>query len=322
MIGLVVAGLAAVSTSPASASTVTGTMVTQNLTRPGGGVWLPGGGGNLWVSDGVLGLCETVPASLSTTKCNGTAKGGQVVYDASKNLVYQADTTSKTNQVMRFPYAAANDSLGGSTRLDVPNPTAVGGGTAGGRAMGLALLTGPDGAQRLYVGYLKSGDVMQVLNPSGKNAAGATVTPTVTKIGDTSDGRGVTSMTAFTRTDSAGTRHDDLYLGESGGNGLSVIKDVDGTGGRPACGSGATPCGATTVANASGGALFSFPGGLESDGKVLFIADSPLNTPAQVLVWNPVTRAQDVLSTDITPAYTATSTAYGAPGTRTSPAWP
>jgi hypothetical protein len=56
--------------------------------------------------------------------------------------------------------------------------------------MGLAMLTGPDGTQRLYVGYLKSGDIMQVLNPSGKNAAGATVTPAVTKIGNTSDGRG------------------------------------------------------------------------------------------------------------------------------------
>ncbi len=304
--GLGVAGLAVVSSAPASAATITGTMVTQNLTRPGGGVWLPGGGGNLWVSDGVLGLCETVPATLSTTKCNGTAKGGQVVFDPTNNLVYQADTTTKTNQVMRFPYAAATDGLGGSTRLNVPNPTAVGGGAGGGRAMGLALLTGPDGTQRLYVGYLKSGDVMQVVNPSGKNPAGVTVTPTVTKIGDTSDGRGVTSMTAFTRTDAAGVRHDDLYLGESGGNGLSVIKDVDGTGGRPACGSGATPCGATTVANASGGALFSFPGGLDSDGKVLYISDSPRNTPAQVLTWNPVTRDQAVLSTDISPAYTAT----------------
>lgn len=303
---LVGAGLAAVSTSPASATVITGTMVTQNLTRPGGGVWLPGGGGNLWVSDGVLGLCETLPGTLSTTKCNGTAKGGQVVLDATKNLVYQADTTTRTSQVMRFPYTPSSDGLGGSMRLNVPNATAVGGGTGGGRAMGLALLTGPDGTQRLYVGFLKSGDVMQVLNPSGKSAAGATVTPTVTKIGDTSDGRGVTSMVAFTRTDPSGVRHDDLYLGESGGNGLSVIKDVDGTGGRPACGSGATPCGATTVANASGGALFSFPGGLESDGKVIYIADSPLNTPAQVLVWNPVTRAQDVLSTDITPAYTPT----------------
>jgi hypothetical protein len=295
-----------ITSAPASAATITGTMVTQNLSQPGGGAWLPGGGGHFWVSDNVLGLCETVPATLGTTKCNGTAKGGQVVFDAAKSLVYQADTTTKTNQVMRYPYTAASDSLGGSTRLTVPNVTAVGGGSGGGRAMGLALITGSDGTQRLYVGYLKSGDIMQVLNPSGKNAAGATVTPTVTKIGSTSDGRGVTSMTAFTWTDTGGVRHDDLYLGESGGNGLSVIKDVDGTGGRPACGTGPTPCGAITVANPSGGALFSFPGGLDSDANVLYIADAPRNTPSQVLVWNPVTGTQGVLSTDITPAYTST----------------
>jgi hypothetical protein len=117
---LAAAGLSlAVGTSTSSAASVTGTMVTQNLTRAGGGAWLPGGGGNFWVSDNVLGLCETVPASLSTTKCNGTAKGGQVVWDAGKNVVYQADTTTKTNQVMRFPYTASNDSLGGSPGLTV-----------------------------------------------------------------------------------------------------------------------------------------------------------------------------------------------------------
>src|SRR5438309_10525332 len=92
---LAAAGLSlAVGTSASSAATVTGTMVTQNLTRAGGCVWLPGGGGNFWVSDSVLGLCETVPASLGTTKCNGTAKGGQVVYDSGKSLIYQADGTT------------------------------------------------------------------------------------------------------------------------------------------------------------------------------------------------------------------------------------
>ena len=48
------AGMANLST--ASAATVTGTMVTNNLTRPGGGAFLPGGGGHFWVSDGVLRL--------------------------------------------------------------------------------------------------------------------------------------------------------------------------------------------------------------------------------------------------------------------------
>jgi hypothetical protein len=289
----------------ASAATVTGTLVAQNLTRPGGGAFLPGGGGHFWVSDGALGLCETLPATASVTKCNGTAKGGQVDFDSARNFVYVADTSTKTNQFMRFPYTAASDSLGGSTTIQVPNVTAVGGGSGGGRATGVARVTGPDGAERLYVSYIKSGDIMQVLNPSGKDKNGVVVAPTVTKIGNTTDGRGTDALTVFTWKDGAGVSHDDLYIGEIGGFGLSVIRDVDGTGGRPVCGSGATPCGATTVTNASGGALFSFPSGLTNDGKAITLGDAPRNTPSRVLTWNPVTNAQSVLSTDISPAYTS-----------------
>lgn len=304
-VGLVAAlAPAALSTDSAAAAGITGTQVAQGLSRPGGGAWLPGAGGHFWVSDNALGLCETVPASASTTKCNGTAKGGQVVYDATKSLVYVADTTTKTNQVMRFPYATANDSLGGATTIQVPNVTAVGGGTGGGRAMGTTLVVAPDGSERLYVAYLKSGDVMQVLNPSGKDRTGTTVTPTVTRIGSTSDARGAQALQVFTRTDGSGVRHDDLYIAETGGFGLSVIRDVDGTAGRPAC----TPaglCTATTVTNAGGGPLVAFANGLASDGRVLYIADAPRSTPAQVLSYNPATGAQSTVSTDISPAYTS-----------------
>ncbi|MGZ4743648.1 MAG: IPT/TIG domain-containing protein [Oryzihumus sp.] len=303
-IGAVIAGGLAF-TSTASASPITGTLVAQNLTAPGGGAWLPGGGGHFWVSDNALGLCETLPATAGTTKCNGTAKGGQVVFDAAKSLVYQADTSSKTNQVMRYAYTASNDSLNGATVLRVANVTANGGGSGGGRAQGIALVTGPDGVERLYVGYIKSGDIMQVLNPSGRDRNGVAVTPAVSKVANTSDGRGIAALAVFTWTDSAGVSHDDLYIAEAGGAGMSVVKDIDGSGGRPACGGGSTACNATTVANASGAPLFSFPGALASDGKQLYVADAPRNTPSRVLTWNPVTGAQDVLSTDVTPAYTS-----------------
>jgi len=305
VVGIVLAGVGMAGVSPASAATVTGTLVTNSLTRPGGGAFLPGGGGHFWVSDGVLGLCETVPATLSVTKCNGGAKGGQVVFDSAKSLVYVADTSTKTNQVMRFPYNAANDGLGGSTTILVSNVTAVGGGVGGGRADAIALTTGPDGAERLYVAYIKSGDIMQVLNPSGKDKNGLVVAPTVSKVGNTSDGRGTNALTVFSWTDAAAVKHDDLYVAESGGAGLSAIKDVDGTGGRPACG-GATACNSATVTNPAGSALFTFPGGLSNDGREITLGDSPLNTPARVLVWNPVTNTQAVLSTDISPTYTST----------------
>lgn len=131
--GIALAAVGIANLSPASAATVTGTLVAQNLTRPGGGAFLPGGGGHFWVSDGVLGLCETLPATASVTKCNATAKGGQVVFDSAKNLVYVADTSAKTNQVMRFLYTAASDGFGGATTIQVLNPTAVGVGTAGAR---------------------------------------------------------------------------------------------------------------------------------------------------------------------------------------------
>jgi hypothetical protein len=291
--------------SVASAATVTGSLVTSGLSAPGGGVWLSGGGGHFWVSDNALGLCETVPATSGTTKCNGTGKGGQVAFDATNSMVYQADTSSKTNRILRYPYTSANDSLNGATTLQVPNLTAVGGGAGGGRARGVAIVTGTDGVQRMYVAYLKSGDIMQVLNPSGKDKTGATVTPAVSKVASTSDSRGAYALSVFTWTDSAAVRHDDLYVAESGGLGLSVVRDVDGTGGHPAC-SASTTCTATTLVNASGAALINSPTGLDNDGLQMLVADGPLNTPSRLLSYNPVSGAKAVVSTDITPTYTST----------------
>ena len=119
----------------------------------------------------------------------------------------------------------------------------------------------------------------------------------------TSDGRGTNALQVFTWKDSAGASHDDLYVAESGGAGLSVIKDVDGTAGRPAC-TTAGQCAATTVTLPNGAPMLTFPSGLASDGKQLYVGDAPLNGPSRVLTWNPVTGAQGVLSTDITPSYT------------------
>jgi hypothetical protein len=304
---VLVSAMAVSSALTAHAATITGAMVLQNVTRPSGGVWLPGGGGHFWVSDNALGLCEAVPVAgtppFQATGCNGTAKGGQALFDPKNNLVYVADTTTKTNQVVRFNYNAATDSLSGATTIQVQNPTSVGGGKGGGRAQGLALVNSADGTQRLYVGYLKSGDVMQALNPSGKDRTGKNVNPTISKVGTTSDSRGVNGLAMHSWTDGNAVQHDDLYLAESGGLGMSVIKDIDGTGGRPACDTTATPCGATTVVNGTGGARFTFPGAVLSDGTVLYVADSPQNTPARVVRWNPVTGVQDDYSTDITPSY-------------------
>lgn len=293
----------------AQAAGANGAMTLANLTRPSGGAWLPGGGGHFWVSDNVLGMCEAVPLpggspAFQTAKCNGTAKGGQAVFDPTRNLLYVADTTSKTNQVVRFTYDPKADVLSSPVTLQVPNVTSVGGGKSGGRAQAVALDVGPDGVQRLYVGYLKSGDVMQVVNPSGKDASGNTVNPTVSRVGTTSDGRGVAGFALAAVTDNAGIAHHDLYLAESGGFGLSAIHDIDGTGGRPACSSGAL-CAAVTVTAQNGTALVTLPGAVTADGAVLYVADAPLTTPSRVLRFNPATGTQDVYSTDVSPSYTS-----------------
>lgn len=297
-------GLSTFGTTTASAASVTGTMVLQNLTKPGGGVWLPGPAGSpghYWVPDGVLGICRVDPAPAATppfqtSRCNGTAKAAtQAVYDATAKKLYVADGSTKSVNVVRFDYDQVNENLLNPKVIAVTNVTAVGGGSGGGRPSSVAL--SPDGS-RLYVGYIKSGDVMAVTNP-------AAATPgAVTRVATTSDGRGVQGFALVTRKDAAGVSHDDLYLAESGGLGLSMVGDVDGTGGRPACGTGASPCNATTVTNASGQAVSFFPGGLAFDGTVLYVGDAPRNQASSVLRFNPVTRAQDVYSTDITPAYT------------------
>ena len=289
-----------------NAAPVTATMQAQNLTKPGGGVWLPGpvgSPGHYWVPDAVFGTCQVVAQAttppFTTTKCNGTAKAAtQAVYDAARNKLYVADGSSSSISVVRFDYTASNESISNPVAMAVPNPTAVGGGSGGGRPSSVAL--SPDGT-KLYVGYTKSGDIMVVNNP-----ATATQTPAVQRAGSTSDGRGTQGFAMVKHTDATG-QHDDLYVAEIGGAGLSSITDIDGTGGRPACGSGATPCGASVVLNSSGAVVSFFPGGLAFDGTLLYVGDAPRNTPGSVIAFNPVTKAQSTYSTDVSPAYTSTS---------------
>src|SRR4051794_39343925 len=106
--------LSLLSGGSASAAT-TATQILQNLTRPAGGVWLQpnSGTGHFWVADNVLGLCEVVPSGtgFATTACQGNAKGGQAVYDQATQKIYVADTTSKTNQVVRYNYDPVGDRI-------------------------------------------------------------------------------------------------------------------------------------------------------------------------------------------------------------------
>jgi hypothetical protein len=287
----------------ASEAATNATTVLSAMTRPAGGVWLPGpngGPGHYWTPDLVSGFCRVDPTAtgFATSHCNAAVKSaGQAVYDATHQVVYVPDQSSKSTQLVRFNYDQANEAVTGPLVIQVPNNTAVGGGTSGGRTASLAL--NRDGS-KLFVGYIKSGDVMAVTNPYALTNGGKAQ---LGQVGSTSDGRGSSGGFAMLEYTNAGVAHSDLYLAEIGGKGLSMIPDITGTPTRPACGS-PTPCGAVTVTNSTGGVVSSFPSGIVTDGTTLYVGDSPPNVVSQILAFTPASGAQRVYSTDV-PAYTS-----------------
>ncbi|MDQ1633062.1 MAG: hypothetical protein QOC80_3034 [Frankiaceae bacterium] len=292
---LVVAG------SSASAQT-TGIAVAGGLTRPAGGVWLQpnSGAGHFFVADNALGLCEVVPAGagFQTSACQGNAKGGQAAYDQATQKVYVANSQSNTSQVARYRYDPVADKVTFEVMLQFTDPA-----VSGARAAAVSLMASPSGVQKLYVGFVKSGAVMSLDSPA--TSAGTPAAGAANNVGSAADPKGgIDALAGVTYTDTAGVRHDNLYVGEAGGNGMSQIVDVDGTGGRPACG-GATSCGASVVVDSRAAIVSHLAGGLATRGGVLYVGDAPLNGPGSVLVYNPSSGGTNVLSTNV-PAYTAT----------------
>jgi hypothetical protein len=301
-----------------SGSPPVGVMILANRTVTRGVVWLNDDlGGHWWATDqgAGTGLCRIDPAPLAnppwtTNWCNGAAKsgGGVIVGDTpttatdGSKYIYVADDGSRSIQVIRYrfnPHATATQNpLTASLTINVQNPTSVGGGAGGGRTVGLALA--PNG-QDLYVGYLKSGDIMKVTDVM--HASGSS--PPIAKIGSTSDGRGINAMVMFKAS---------LYLAEVGGQGLSKIAVPAGTATRPAC-TAAAPCTAVPVPNVT--AVSSFPGGLATDGSVIYVADAPRVGPAVIKRWDPFTGAIDIVSQNVRPYQDAfngvTQTSYTGP---------
>ena len=282
-----------------------GIMMVQNVTAPRGGVWLNNTtpatppGGHFWQPDGVLGICRVDPLPGGTppwqmTNCQATAKsGGQAVVatpaaalvkslPAGARFVFVADSSSKSISVVRYVFDPVKEQLSGALPIQVQNLTSVGGGAGGGRPVAIAL--GPNGTD-LYVGYLKSGDIMKIPNATSVT----TSTPPVVKVGNTSDGKGVNTLLFL---------NNDLYLAEIGGFGISMIPDPQGVT-RAAC-NATSPCKASSL----NPQLSFFPGGLATDGSNIFIGDSPLTTPGSILKWNPATGAVSTYSVNV-PAYTS-----------------
>jgi len=287
-------------------------MVTNRLTVPYGGAWIPGNlGGHWWQSDNALGVCRIDPApagvnppfqtSTVANACSTVAKaGGQIIVTnpapgfpglpAGAKFMFVPDASSKSNAVVRFVIDPATETIKSSTTFTVTPPSNVGGGSNGARAVALALA--PNGLD-LYVGYIKSGDIMKITN--------ATVNgnPTFAKVGSTSDGKGVNSMVMF---------NNDLYLAELGGtNPLSTIPDPSGLN-RPACAS-AAPCNAVAPPAPKNPSV-PIPGniaGLATDGTSIYIGDSPLTggQGSGIVQWNVAAGTTSIYSSEINPAYDA-----------------
>ena len=306
---VIAAGLIGPKAMNAQAAPQVGQLVASGLTVPDGGAWINGNlGGHFWQPDNALGVCRIDNGAVSTAPnaCSTTAKaGGQVVVadpapgfaglPAGAKFLFVSDASSKSNQVVRYVIDPATETIKSTLTIQVLPPTNVGGGTNGARAVGIALA--PNKAD-LFVGYIKSGDIMKITN-----ATGTTGNPTVGKIGSTSDGKGINSMALF---------GNDLYLAELGGTTpLSYIPDPSGIAG-PACTSSSPSCIAKTPPGLPNG-LPPNPAGITTDANVtpapaavsLYLGDSPLTgiTGIGIVKWTPSTGAVSTYSTDINPTY-------------------
>jgi hypothetical protein len=267
--------------------------VTQ-LTLPSP-IWIPGAsGGHLWIADNGLTFCRldgppnatygTLSVNIST--CDTTAKSpAQAVYDPRPNAdgthyIYIADNSSKSQGAVRVAFNPATETI-------VPGSGMVlgDGGTAG-RTNSIAL-NPADG--KLYVGHVKGGSIMRIDSPNMDQYMQFTEI-----VGRTTDGRGVRGGMAFVCGNHSGTC--DLYIGEVGGNGVSIIPDAQACNPFGFGGCQATVTSITTNA----------PGGLTSDGThYVFVGDSPLSGTGTVLRYNVATDTQDIVSSSV-PAYAAT----------------
>lgn len=191
-----------------------GNLFGVNVTGPAGGALVDG---HYWVSDhsgafcrmdlnqppapaGVYGeaLCYIGALLTGQDKPN---QMGQPTWDAARNLAYVPDYKSNSLGVWRFTYSSSTQRMTGYPVQLAPNA-----GLGGNRPDATAL--GPDGS--LYVGFLNTGDIKRVTNPSGDPS-----TQTVQTFGKSSLGKRVFGL-AFVG--------NDLYLAET--NGLTVIRNA------------------------------------------------------------------------------------------------
>jgi hypothetical protein len=195
-----VAALLSLAVSPALAAT--GSIYANGLNSPGGTVSM---GSHLWVADHVNGFCRldrnatTGKFTINLATCNtAAASPGQATFDAATNSVYVPDNSTQGKAVIRLKFDPVSETVG--------SPVALGSSVIVAGTKPTATALGPDG--NLYVGFVKSGKIVRITNPSGA-ASPAQV------IGSTSDGRGAGGLAFANASDGSPTTS--LYLAEGAG---------------------------------------------------------------------------------------------------------
>jgi hypothetical protein len=190
------------------------------------------------VNTGTLVFDHNQGNSLPVGTCVGLCQIGQVVFDGSSNI-YLPVWVQKTGGrptgnaggpgVWHITPLPANPVLGVPTNVSANgNQIAPNAGLSGNSPTAVAL--GPDG--KLYVGFLKNGNIVRISNPQLPNPD---ATQVVQSVGGTPNGRPVRALTFV---------GNDLYIGSS--DSLSVIKNATAA----TCTGG---CNALLVADGFGG---------------------------------------------------------------------
>jgi hypothetical protein len=199
---------------------------------PGGGVVV---GSNVYIDDGAQGFIHLMPADPNNPDpvnsgdlmydprigsftlggggtCIPFCKLGQLAYDGNQT-VYVTSYDQQKGQPFSVTFPGVNrltiDPVTGFVTWNgrlVPNA-----GLQGNQTTSIAL--GPDG--NLYVGFLKNGNVVRIVNPLVDPNNDPNKTQIVQSVGSAPNGRPVRSMTFV---------GPDLYLGTA--DGLSVIKNA------------------------------------------------------------------------------------------------
>ncbi len=172
----------------------------SSITGPNGGVVLYGTAispvtgqpvRHLWVADQTAGICRVDPdldspgpyainpaiCPFSLTKVTG----GAMAFDSTRNLLYFVDSKSATRGVFRITYVAGGDN--GNGTLDFSSTFNMGGNTTTDKfpsQTGCLLPNNPslpdsaalDPAGNLWVGFLRSGEILRFNNPGTATAAG------------------------------------------------------------------------------------------------------------------------------------------------------